>query len=118
MTLGARLDLHALVTQPRTLVLAGALAAGAVAVHLVSARALRLPVGLGLVASGQLGVPAAVATTGLATWVLNPGQAAAVLAAALLSLAACTAGARLLGHTEKIGGYSAPRLREDDEAAA
>ena len=42
VTLGARLDLHALVTQPANLILAGALAVGAVAVHIGAAQPSRL----------------------------------------------------------------------------
>jgi len=107
VTLGARLQLGALVQQPRNLVLAAALAAGAVGVHVAVAVALRLPVGAGLLATAQLGVPAAVASLGLTTGLLGPGEAAAVLAASLLSLVACSVGARLLGHRDRIGDRTA-----------
>jgi Kef-type K+ transport system membrane component KefB len=110
VTLGAKLDLHALVTQRANLELAAALSVGAVAVHVLAARLLRLPLGTGLLASAQLGVPSAVATLGLSTGLLQPGQAAAVLAAALVSLAACAAGASMLGHVNGIGGYGAPAV--------
>jgi Kef-type K+ transport system membrane component KefB len=97
VTLGAQLDVRGLVSSPHNLVLAGAIAAAALAVHLVAAAALRLPLAAGLLADAQLGVPAAVAALGLARGVLTPGQAAAVIAAALVSLAACAAGAAMLG---------------------
>lgn len=118
VTLGARLDLHALVTQPANLILAGALAAGAVAVHVGAALVLRLPIGVGLLASAQLGVPSAVATLGLATGLLGPGQAAAILAAVLLSLIACAAGAALLGHADGLGDRTAPALKAEPDPHA
>jgi Kef-type K+ transport system membrane component KefB len=96
VTLGATIHLQALVTQPRNLVLAAALVAGTVVVHVVSATVVRLPVAAGLLASAQLGVPAAVASLGLATHLLTPGQGAAVLAAALALLAVCALGERLM----------------------
>ena len=50
----------------------------------------------GLVASAQLGVPAAVAALGLSQGVIDPGVAGAIVAAALGSLAACSVGAALM----------------------
>jgi len=108
--LGAKLDLHALVTRPANLVLAASLTVGAVVVHVLAARLLRLPIGAGLLATAQLGVPSAVATLGLATGLLQPGQAAAVLTAVLASLGACAWGASLLGHTGSVGDHAAPHL--------
>jgi len=110
VTLGAKLDLHALVTQPANLILAGSLSVGAIAVHVIAALVLRQPIGAGLLATAQLGVPSAVATLGLTTGLLQPGQAAAVLAAVLVSLAACAAGASRLGHPNGIGDHTAPAL--------
>ena len=113
VTLGARLQLSGLLQQPRNLVLAGVLAVGATVVHTAVAVAVRLPVGAGLLATAQLGVPAAVASLGLTTGLLSPGQGAAVLAASLLSLAACSVGAHLLGHRNRIGDHTALPLRRD-----
>jgi len=96
VTLGARLRLGALLSSPSALGLAGALALGALAVHLLAAISAGLPPGAGLVATAQLGVPAAIANVGLSTGALGPGQAAAVLAAALVSLGACAAGSSAL----------------------
>ena len=118
VTLGARLDLHALVTQPANLELAAALSVGAVAVHVLAARLLRLPLGTGLLATAQLGVPSAVATLGLATGLLQPGQAAAVLTAVLASLGACAIGASMLGHAGTIGDHAAPHLPPGTHAEA
>jgi hypothetical protein len=44
-----------------------------------------------------MGVPSAVASLGLAANVLRPGQAAAIIGAAALSLAVATVGAILMG---------------------
>jgi Kef-type K+ transport system membrane component KefB len=116
VTLGARLDLHALVTERANLLLAVSLTVGAVVVHVLAARIMRLPIGVGLLATAQLGVPSAVATLGLATGLLQPGQAAAVLAAVLASLGACAIGASLLGHSGGIGDHSAPLLAPETPA--
>jgi Kef-type K+ transport system membrane component KefB len=106
VTLGASLDLRALVTQPRNLLLALCLAAGSLAVHVVAGRVAGLPVAAGMLATAQMGVPAAVATLGLAAGVLDPGQAAAVLAAVLGSLALCAAGAALLARRQiQVGSH-------------
>jgi Kef-type K+ transport system membrane component KefB len=111
VTLGARLELSALFNQPRNLILAAVIAIGATAVHVLVAWAFKLPIGAGLLATAQLGVPSAIASIGLATGALNAGQAAAaaVLAAVLASLGACAGGAALLGHPAPIGDYTAPR---------
>jgi Kef-type K+ transport system membrane component KefB len=108
VTLGAKLELGAMFTQPRNLVLFAVIAAGATAVHIAAALAFRLPVGAGLLATAQLGVPSAIASIGLATGILTPGQGAAVLAAVLASLIACAVGATLLGHLAPIGDHAAP----------
>ncbi len=71
VVLGAQLDLGGLVKHPSLLVLAGALAALNVAIHLLAAALVRRPVAAGLAASAQLGVPAAIASLGLAEHVLS-----------------------------------------------
>jgi Kef-type K+ transport system membrane component KefB len=107
--LGAQLDLAALFRSPHALGLAGVLAGGAVAVHVTGALLYRLPIGAGLLASAQLGVPAAVVSIGLATRQLSAAQGAAVMAAALVTLGACAAGGALLGHDRPLADASAPR---------
>jgi len=104
VTLGARLRLGALLSSPSALGLAGVLALGALAVHLLTAISVGLPPAAGLVATAQIGVPAAIASVGLRTGALGPGQAAAVLAAALASLGACAAGSASLARREVRGG--------------
>ncbi len=96
VVLGAQINLRALVTHPSDLLLAVALSVGLVGVHVAAALCARLPLGSGLIASAQMGVPAAVVSVGLATHILTPGQGAAILAATLVSVGAMAIGARVL----------------------
>jgi Kef-type K+ transport system membrane component KefB len=93
VVLGARLDLRGLFADPALIELAGALAALNVLVHLLAARIVRQPLPAGLVASAQLGVPAAIVALGLPEHVLTASQAAAIVLAALISIGACSIGA-------------------------
>ena len=106
--LGARLDLGALFRSPRALILGVALLAGAVLVHVTAAGIWRIPLGAGLLATAQLGVPSAIVTIGLRTGELTPAQAAAIMTAVLGSLAVCAVGANLLGYRRPIGDHVAP----------
>ena len=92
----------------RTLALAGTLAVVAVTIHVVAALVWRLPAAVGLVASAQLGVPAAVVAIGLASNQLTAAQGAAVMAAALMTLAACAVGDAWLGPARPLTDASAP----------
>ena len=96
VTLGARLDFRALAGSSSNLELAGMLLLGVVACHMVVARALRMPIGAGLLGTAQLGLPAGVVTLGLADGALTSEQAAAIVAAALATLATSSLGAALL----------------------
>ena len=96
--LGATLDLKGLVSSPSAIALAIGMAVAATVVHLVASiaagRQQRLPIGL--LASAQLGLPAAAAALGLATGLLRPPIAAALVAGGLLTLIPASAGAILL----------------------
>jgi Kef-type K+ transport system membrane component KefB len=94
--LGAQLDLHGLINDPAMLALAGTLAALNVVIHLAAAAAGRLSPAAGLAASAQLGVPAAVASLGLAEGVLSPAVATAIVAASIVSLGVCSVGVESL----------------------
>jgi Kef-type K+ transport system membrane component KefB len=94
--LGARLDLGGLVGDPSMLALAGVLAALNVLIRLLASTLLRRGPAGALAASAQLGVPAAVATLGLAEHLLSSVIATAIVASALISLAVCTFGVELL----------------------
>jgi hypothetical protein len=72
-------------------------------IHLVAVVVARRPLSAGLAASAQLGVPAAVASLGLAEGVLSSTVATAIVAAAVISLGVCTIGVeRLIRHEAEI----------------
>jgi Kef-type K+ transport system membrane component KefB len=102
VVLGAQLDLRGLFDHPQMLALAAMLAAMNIVIHLVAARLAGQPPSAGLAASAQLGVPAAAASLGLAEGVLSGTVATAIVAAALVSLLACTLG------VERLVSYAAP----------
>jgi Kef-type K+ transport system membrane component KefB len=106
--LGAQLDFGALLGSPRSLVLAASLSAAAIAAHVAAGLLWRQSLGAGLLATAQLGVPAAVVSIGLSTNQLTPAQGAAVTAAMLVTLAACAAGGALLGHGGSLTDAIAP----------
>ena len=85
--LGAKLDLRALTSSGRTVLLAVMLAVLTVAVHVLVSVAIRAPRSVGLLASAQVGVPAAVITLGLADHTLTQAQASAIFCSALASIA-------------------------------
>ncbi len=90
--LGASLDVRALGSHRSYILLGVALGAGAVLTHLVM-RVAGQSVPLGVLAAGQLGVPVAAATLGTQLHLLHPGEPAALLLGAMLTvLAASVAG--------------------------
>ncbi len=98
VVLGARIDLRGLVSDPAMIGLAAALTLLTVAVHLLAARLTGQRRAAGLLASAQLGVPAAIVALGLPAHVITATQGAAIVAASMISLAVCSAGAtRLAG---------------------
>ena len=97
VVLGARLDLRALGRDRSLIALAAELVALNLVVHALAALATRQPFAAGLAATAQLGVPAAVVTLGLQKHILTSGEGAAIVAAALGSLALTAAGVTLLG---------------------
>jgi Kef-type K+ transport system membrane component KefB len=101
VVLGARLDLRALFHDASLLALAAELLALNLVVHTVAAVLSRQSFGAGLAATAQLGVPAAVVTLGLQQEILTSGEAAAIVAAALGSLALMAVGVTLLGNTAR-----------------
>ncbi len=96
VVLGAQLDLRGLFQEPAMLALAGMLVLLNVLIHLIAAVLARHPLNTGLAASAQLGVPAAVASLGLAEGVLSSTVATAIVAAAVVSLGVCTLGVESL----------------------
>jgi Kef-type K+ transport system membrane component KefB len=96
VTLGARLNFRALATSWSDVVLAVVLAAAVVGCHLAIAVVMRMPWPAGLLASAQLGLPAGLVSLGLTAGLLTPGQSAAIVASAVATLGASSAGAALL----------------------
>jgi hypothetical protein len=94
--LGARLDLRALADGTHPVVLAAMLSILTIGVHVVTSRVIHASPAIGLLASAQLGVPAAVIALGLPTGAIDQGQASAIFCAALVSIGACAAGAATL----------------------
>ena len=97
VVLGARLDLRAFVHSRDDIVLFVVLAVATTVVPVVAAAIVRLPLTSGLLAAAEMGVPAAIASIGLATNALRPGQAAAIMGAAAVSLAVASVGAVRVG---------------------
>jgi Kef-type K+ transport system membrane component KefB len=106
--LGARIDLRGLIRDPVLIALAGAIVALTVIVHVIGARLTRQPRAAGLLASAQLGVPSAIVALGLSAQVITPAQGAAIIAAAIISLAVSSAGAALLASRAQSAGRSEP----------
>lgn len=93
--LGASLNLRDLWVHPTMIVLGVVLALAALAAHAV-AGLVALPLPAALLAAAQIGVPVAAVTMGEQMGVLVPGEGAAILLGALLTIAVATvAGGRL-----------------------
>ena len=80
-----------------------------IVVHAVAAPATRQPVSAGLIATAQLGVPAAVVQIGLHEHVISPGLGAAVTLAALATLGLSALGTDLLGRQARAVANAAKR---------
>jgi Kef-type K+ transport system membrane component KefB len=102
--LGAGLDLKGLARSPSAIALAVGMALAASVVHLVAAfiAGRQYQFAAGLLASAQLGLPAAAAALGLATGALSPPVATALVAGGLLTLIPATTGAILLARTAPV----------------
>jgi Kef-type K+ transport system membrane component KefB len=101
--LGATLDLKGLAGSPTAVALAVTLAVAATAVHVLAALVAghERRVLSGLMASAQLGLPAAAAALGIATGALTPPVAAALVAGGCLTLIPAIAGAALMAGTQQ-----------------
>lgn len=98
--LGASISLSELGAHPLMILLGVCLGAAAVLSHLL-ARLVSQPLLLGVVAAGQLGVPVAAAALGTQLHLLQPGEDAALLLGALLTIAATTVAASLRARRER-----------------
>ena len=94
--LGASLNLNELAAHPPMVLLGLALGLGAIAVHALT-RLLGQPLPLAVLSASQLGVPVAAATIGIQQNLLSPGEPAALVLGALVTMAAATvAGSRFV----------------------
>ncbi|MDH6236779.1 cation:proton antiporter [Cryobacterium sp. CG_9.6] len=92
--LGASLSFGDLASRPPMILLGVSLGVGALLVHMVL-RVIGLPLSLGALSAALLGVPVAAATIGTQLNLLQPGEAAALILGALITIAASAlAGAR------------------------
>jgi Kef-type K+ transport system membrane component KefB len=105
--LGAKLDLRAL-GRGDAAFLAAVLAACAVAVHVLVSALIRAPRAVGLLASAQMGVPAAIIALGLPAHAIDQGQASAIFCAALVSIGACAGGSAILRRAQPGAEPAAP----------
>ena len=87
--LGASLDLRELGSHPSKIALGAALGLGAVVTHGIM-KVTKQPVSLGLLACAQLGVPVAAATLGTQLHLLQPGEPAALILGALITIGIAT----------------------------
>jgi Kef-type K+ transport system membrane component KefB len=96
--IGSELDLRSLAGDPSAIVLALALAASGVAIHMAASRVVAPAPwsGFGLAAAAQLGLPAAAASLGLAADALSPAVAAAIVLAGCLTVLPASIGTRRL----------------------
>lgn len=95
--LGASLNLHDLGSNPPMILLGLCLGGGTLLVH-AAIRLLGQPLPLAVLSASQLGVPVAAATIGSQMKLLEPGEAAALILGALVTIAASAlAGARAAG---------------------
>jgi hypothetical protein len=78
-----------------------------VAAHVLAAMLTRQRMPAALIASAQLGVPAAVVTLGLQGNLLTAAQGAAIITAALISLGVATLGTALLAREARGAGTTA-----------
>jgi len=83
--LGSELNLRELGHRPSFILLGLALGASAIVVHALM-RVSGQPIPLGVLAASQLGVPVAAATLGTQVHVLEPGEAAALMLGALVTI--------------------------------
>jgi hypothetical protein len=70
------------------------------------------PVAVGLLASAQLGVPVAAATLGTQQHLLKPGEAAALVLGALVTIAAAILASSLAARSGPTGVTQAPSLAD------
>jgi Kef-type K+ transport system membrane component KefB len=105
--LGASLDIRALGSHPKNILLGVALGVGAMVTH-GAMQLTKQPLLIGTLCCAQLGVPVAAATLGTQRGLLTDGQPAALILGALLTIAVATLSGGALAPRS---GQSAPALQ-------
>jgi Kef-type K+ transport system membrane component KefB len=104
--LGASINLAHLAANPSMILLGVCLGLAAIVAHL-AARAAGLPLLLSVMSAGQLGVPVAAAALGVQLHLLAPGEDAALLLGALVTIAGTTVATSLRARSTPPGaGFS------------
>jgi len=98
--LGASLQVRDLVDDPQFIWLGVALGVGAILAHAVG-RILKQPMTLAVLSAAQLGVPVAAATVGTEQRLLLPGEPAALVLGALITIAATSAAGVIAARTNR-----------------
>jgi Kef-type K+ transport system membrane component KefB len=105
--LGASLDLRALREHPSYILLGLTLGLGAVATHAVAALTGQ-PLAASAMAAAQLGVPVAAATLGTQLHQLHPGEPAALILGALVTIAVASIAGSVIARDQSGGASPAP----------
>ncbi|MGH3583118.1 MAG: cation:proton antiporter, partial [Mycobacterium sp.] len=98
--LGASLQIRDLGAHPQLILLGLALGAGAILAH-AAGRLLKQPLTLAVLSAAQLGVPVAAATVGTEEHLLLPGEPAALMLGAIVTIAATSVAGVLAGRATK-----------------
>jgi len=98
--LGASLQVRDLVDDPQFILLGVALGVGAILAHAIG-RILKQPMTLAVLSAAQLGVPVAAATVGTEEHLLLPGEPAALVLGALITIAATSAAGVIAARTSR-----------------
>ncbi|OPX06438.1 cation:proton antiporter [Mycobacterium sp. AT1] len=98
--LGASLQVRDLVDDPQFILLGVALGVGAILAHAVG-RILKQSMTLAVLSAAQLGVPVAAATVGTEGHLLLPGEPAALVLGALITIAATSAAGVIAARTSR-----------------
>ncbi|HYO17251.1 MAG TPA: cation:proton antiporter [Dermatophilaceae bacterium] len=105
--LGSSLDLRALGARPSLILLGLLLGVGAVLSHSLAGLTGQ-PLSLSALAAAQLGVPVAAATVGTSLNVLAPGESAALILGALVTMAAATVAGGWAARQERVTSPPVP----------